>query len=271
MSTKKKKIICRGNKWIKKYGYYDKLGHFILHREDGPALINYRWLYNYDYKRNIPHVLSERFFTDGKFRDRKVGPSEIQYYDNGNIRNIYYFARYVMDYAWFTDEPTHPNYVSFYRTGEINEVSYIGEYVAPGEYREVSYYENGNIAEKCDPFLPGDHAKNLDIPWLVRYYPDGQISEECWESDDGSHRAGDLPAITTYHKNGQVKSEEWWINGDQHRLHAPAEIHYSKTGKITRVRFWINDDVPPKDVQSKMKKQWEFDRQFNKQLEDVLS
>ena len=142
---------------IKKFYFKNK-----LHREYGPAIINY----NED-----GSVSYEEYYINNELH-REDGPAIIHYYDNGSIESEeYYFnsQRHRED---------GPAFIKYYKNGSIQ----LEEYYINGKlHREngsaiSSYYENGHIAYEAYYIHGEAHKENA--PAKIWYNEDDSIESE---------------------------------------------------------------------------------------------
>lgn len=86
-------------------------------------------------------------------------------------------------------------------------------------------------------------CSHLDVPSIIVYYPNGQISVKKWYNrNEELHRESGC-AYIKYNKNGQIESQSWWKNGNLHRdtVHdGPAYIHYYDNGQFDYLEWHKN-------------------------------
>ena len=167
------------------YGYAQGTG-FILHREDGPAVIHYDkagkitkeiW---YCHSDQIPKPKRKKptYSTEDGWHKQK-------YFPNGQLG---------------------------YEQRELN-----------GQKHTRTYYPNGRLFQEYCHLNGVLHRE--DGPAIIRYFRSGKIREEKWYINDVLHRK-DGPAFINKYRNGGLKYEEWYQNGELHREDGPASTTY---------------------------------------------
>src|SRR3989344_1369841 len=110
----------------------------------------------------------------------------------------------------------------------------------------IIYYTNDNNS--------AEHIINLETwrkngkmhrdggePSMRGYFIDGSIKIEHWAVDGNFHRIG-APAVIAYHENGNVTEEKWYQHGEMHRLDGPALVMYYNTGELKEMT-WYHHNV----------------------------
>jgi hypothetical protein len=143
-------------------------------------------------KRIISHLIERWLDKDNKFH-KNNGPADIEYYENGNIKYLYYYLNGKLH------NKDGPADIEYYKKGNIER-----------EY----YYLNGKLHRNNDP---------ADI-W---YYYDGNIQHKNYYLNGYKHRE-DGPAYIVYDQNGNIKHEAYYING----ILYSKEEHLDKTKKL---------------------------------------
>ena len=75
----------------------------------------------------------------------------------------------------------------------------------------------------------------LDLPAVIGYYVNGQISRKIWYINGNKHREGDLPAEIEYHQNGKLDREIWYKNGKHITV-----IYYNENGQ-PKAQYWYKN------------------------------
>ena len=231
--------------------FYKDVTKQELHREDGPAKIEYY------YNENIERV---EYYKDGVLH-REDGPAKIEYWKNGNKRLEVY---YIDGKRYREDGPVQTSYYEMWNDHKHGEIYLIRD--SKGEIIDditIAYYSNGGV--ECELHFKGDHHHRENGPAITHYYEngnkkydeyliEGKLHREdgparIWYREDGSkdyeeyfkigvrHRI-DGPTVTQYYENGNKIYEVYYINGRRHRKNGPARVQYYKNGNIEYVTYF---------------------------------
>ena len=178
--------------------YYKDSTKQELHREDGPAKIEY-W-------RNGNKKL-EVYYIDGK-QYREDGPARIFYYGSGNIDSEEYYKEGVLH------REDGPAYTQYYKNGNKKYDKY---YIEGKLHREdgiasTHYYENGN--KKYEGYYIEGNPHREDGPASTYYYENGNKKYDKYYIEGELHRE-DGPANIWYDKYGVEHRKVYYINGEQ--------------------------------------------------------
>ena len=254
-----KELYCEKSYWAEKLCsecYYKDLTKQELHREDGPAKIEYYC------NGNIEH---EEYYKDGVLH-REYGPVQTSYYEMGSNRKqserylirdskgellddiyIYYYSNGNVDYESHSKGNKHhrengPATTQYYENGNKKfEVYYIeGKPHRENGPASTQYYENGN--KKHEIYYKDGVRHREDGPSKIEYYDNGKIETEEYYKYGVLHRENG-PAITHYYENGNKKYDEYYKEGKPHREDGPAVIWYREDGSKECEKYFIEDKL----------------------------
>lgn len=131
--------------------HYDEFTN--IHREDGPAIIEYYSNGNIYYEKYIIH---------GK-TNRNNGPSIIYYYDNGNIK----FEQYLVNNKFHREDG--PACIGYYENGNIKYEHYFLNGYIHRDYELPAikiFSENGNCKEAIGYINNTKTSKVFDLKYI---------------------------------------------------------------------------------------------------------
>ena len=99
------------------------------------------------------------------------------------------------------------------------------------------------------------------------YYSSGELWGVTYRNVSGEYHREDGPAYIRYYEDGSVSIETYWLNDTYHRANGPAYISYYEDGSIDYEAYFINGKRATKEQIKEIK----FNKQFDKDLEEVLS
>ena len=224
----------------------------VLHREDGPAKIEY-W-------KNGNKSL-EVYYIDGK-QYREDGPVQTCYYEM--LSDYKHGERYLI--RDFKGEIIDDIFIAYYSNGNVEYESHSKGIHHHRENGPASthYYENGN--KKYDEYLIEGKLHREDGPARIWYREDGSKEFEEYFKNGERHRI-DGPTITRYYENGNKLYEVYYINGRQHRKNGPARIEYYKNGNIEYVAYIKHDLYHREDGHARI---WYDEDGYEKRVENYI-
>ena len=146
---------------------------------------------------------------------------EYEYFDNGNIKNEYWYNEY----------------------GRLNRTD--GPAI-------ILYYLNGNKRKEC--WLIDDEYHRIDGPAKVFYNEDGSKKCEFWFKNDMLHRENG-PSSIFYSEDGYFEKLFWYQNDEIHRIDGPAAIEYDKSHNIIYESYFLNGKKIDNELQIEVLKE----------------
>ena len=179
-----------------------------LHREDGPAVIMYRrfkishqiWVTNGFIQNTDPDQPSMIFH--GR-RPRKVWCQRLPL----GLEDFVIDSDEVIDFDLhlIADRNVFPSEITYYETGQVKSESGFVENalhsIVPEEPSFIKYYPNGAIESK-QWHQRGMFSRPLGLPQTIYYYPSGAISLETFYN-----RRGNRSRCISYHESGEIKKD----------------------------------------------------------------
>jgi antitoxin component YwqK of YwqJK toxin-antitoxin module len=181
--------------------YYKDSTKQKLHREDGPAKIEY-------YRNgNIEH---EEYYKDGVLH-REDGPVQTSYYEMGSDRKQ--SERYLIRDS--EGEIIDDIFIAYYSNGNVE---YESHSKGNNDHREngparIWYREDGS--KECEKYFIEDKLHREDGPASTQYYENGSKECEKYFIEDKLHRE-DGPAVIWYDEDGVKQDIEYYIDGEKY-------------------------------------------------------
>ena len=193
------KVIEKENKTVYKLGDYKYIKHpnaevwyhkKQLHREDGPAIIEY---YE-DGKIKI-----EKYIINNN-QHREDGPAIIEYYEDGKIK----IEKYIINDKLYRENG--PAIITYSKNGNIKEEEYLINNIFDRKDGPayIEYYDNGVPSRE-------HYYVNNDLT-VKTYNMDGTIRTEGYYLKGQPHNT-DGPAEIIYGPDGDIETVKFYING----------------------------------------------------------
>ena len=179
-----------------------------LHREDGPAVIMYRrfkishqiWVTNGFIQNTDPDQPSVIFH--GR-RPKKVWCQRLPL----GLEDFVIDSDEVIDFDLhlIADRNVFPSEITYYETGQVKSESGFVENalhsIVPEEPSFIKYFPNGAIESK-QWHQRGMFSRPLGLPQTIYYYPSGAISLETFYN-----RRGNRSRCISYHESGEINKD----------------------------------------------------------------
>lgn len=135
---------------------------------------------------------------------RLDGPSNIHYYDSGQIRYECYFRNNKLF------RPNGPAIIEYYKNGKIESEEYHGSVANSDGPDRIEYFVNGR--RKIETYIRDGLPHRESGPACIFYFNTGKIKGEFYIQNGVFHRS-DGPSRIIYTNNGKIKTEEYHIQG----------------------------------------------------------